>query len=147
MVRRSLLNHYFAVRALLRIIFTIFWSISELLGVSKTPGVRIPPKIGIFTAPCGSHETPLFRISIKSCLGSIIWEPAETSGSLSKNWFYILLLSKKTLKMWFFRSAPWDFENKLLGGYKLQTQAPYAIHIPASVKVHYHAHLEQGEMW
>ena len=69
----------------------------------------------------------------------------ETSGSLSKKWFYIVLLSKKSLELRFFQCLSWDFENTLFGGYTQQFQAPQAIPIPASVKVHYLAHFERGE--
>ena len=47
--------------------------------------------------------------------------------------------------MSFFQSPSWNFENKLFGGYTHQNQAPQAIPIPASVKVHYLAHFERGE--
>ena len=48
--------------------------------------------------------------------------------------------------MRFFQSPPWDFENKLLEVCTHQSQAPQAIPMPASVKVHYQAHFERGEI-
>ena len=75
--------------------FWTFFCILGVLGVSRTPGVRVFPKIGIFTAPCGTHGTSLFKFSIKSCLGWGIWGPADTSGSWSNHLLYTFLYNKK----------------------------------------------------
>ena len=46
--------------------------------------------------------------------------------------------------MGFFQSPSWKFKNKHFGSYTHQTQAPYAIPIPASVKVYYQPNFEHG---
>ena len=65
-------NHFFAVRASPESMLFIFLQFFGCVGLSRVYGVRIYPKIGIFTAPCGTHETSIFKLSIKSCLSSSI---------------------------------------------------------------------------
>ena len=50
--------------------YNSFCRIFGLLGVSKTQGVPAYPKINIFTAPCGTHKTSIFKLSTKSYIGS-----------------------------------------------------------------------------
>ena len=64
--------------------------------------VQVYPKIGIFTAPRSTHETSIFKLSIKSYLGSSLRGPADTSGSWSKHLVLLTLYSKEYLKFEFF---------------------------------------------
>ena len=59
-------NQFCAVRALPR---SIFLQSMGFLGL----GVRKYLKNGLFTSLCLIHETSLFKISFKSCLGSFFW--------------------------------------------------------------------------
>ena len=52
------------------------------------PWVRAPLKNGVSTAPCGTHETPLFRKRTKNYIRSCQWGPADTSGSCSNHLVY-----------------------------------------------------------
>ena len=90
--------------------FTVFCNIFELLGVSQTLGAQAYPKIGVFTAPCGTHETSIFKLSIKSYIGSMQCGPAETSRTLLKSLVCILLFSKKSRKFEVFKIPVFKFK-------------------------------------
>ena len=40
-------------------------------GCYRPLGVQVSPKIGIFTAPCGSHETSIIKFCTKIFIGSL----------------------------------------------------------------------------
>ena len=55
-------------------------------------GVRIPAGNGSYTSSHLAHETSLFKLSSKSCLGVKLGGPAETCGTWSKTFVYATFL-------------------------------------------------------